>query len=220
MEQAFYRENRKRFGALMPEDAVAVFFSGEERRRTNDVFYEFEPDKNFLYLTGIDRERMALVITKKSGRVTETLFLPRIEEHREKWFGVQMRPGDATAISGIDALEEFQSLESFLFSLFSAPQSPAELRIPFGPTAPGEAPDWGRRMAGALKQAFPDIRVASATGLMTLLRYRKQPEEIEMIRQSARLLGQGLEKVQAMLAPGRYEYVHRCPVLWYCLRHR
>ncbi|MEA5012008.1 MAG: Xaa-Pro aminopeptidase [Angelakisella sp.] len=206
MEQKFYQENRRRFVKLMPEDTVAVFFSGEEHRRTNDVFYEFEPDKNFLYLTGIDREKMALLVLKRNGSVTEKLFMPAIEEEREKWYGVQLRPAQAAQISGITAMEDIKLLESFLFSLFASNGAPAKLMLPFGLAIPGEAPDQGRKLSANITAAFPSVDVVSAMGLMTSLRYCKQPQEITLIREAVALLGQGLQKVRELVAPGRYEY--------------
>lgn len=205
MGPAFYKNNRRRLGELMPPGTAAVFFSGEEHRRTNDVFYDFEPDKNFYYLTGLDREQMALVLVKHADGVSETLFLPAVDEQHEKWRGVRLREGEARAASGCAATEEIGLLEAWLFAQLSSVPG-ARLLLYFGPALAGEAPDAPRRLAARVAEQLPHVCVENSAPHMTQLRYRKQPEEIAAIRRAAALAARGLEKVRGLLAPGVREY--------------
>ena len=43
----------------MKENSLLVMFSGTEVRKTNDEFYPFYTDRNFLYLTGLDGKELA-----------------------------------------------------------------------------------------------------------------------------------------------------------------
>ncbi len=55
MNKEFYQGNRKLY-AQMKENALLVLFSGTEVRKTNDEFYPFYTNRNFLYLTGLDQK--------------------------------------------------------------------------------------------------------------------------------------------------------------------
>lgn len=54
MNKEFYSNNRQGFYRQMKENSLPVMFSGTEVRKTNDEFYTFYTDRNFLYLTGLD----------------------------------------------------------------------------------------------------------------------------------------------------------------------
>ena len=206
MEPNFHRNNRRRLGELLPPGSAALFFSGDVHRRTNDVFYDFEPDKNFYYLTGLDREDMALALVKEEAGFSELLFLPPVEEQYEKWRGVRLREHEALAQSGCAAAEDITQLLPWLHSLCAPGKAVQRLYLYFGPATPGEAPDAPRRLARELSGAFPQLSVENCAPYMTTLRYQKQPEEIEAIRSAAGLVATGLAKVRALLAPGLREY--------------
>ena len=72
MKTTFFINNRTRFAQNMDDYSTAVFFSGKAPRESADQQYSFSVDRNFFYLTGIDREDMVLVINKVAGKVTET----------------------------------------------------------------------------------------------------------------------------------------------------
>ncbi|MCL2472967.1 MAG: aminopeptidase P N-terminal domain-containing protein, partial [Treponema sp.] len=60
MENSFYTGNRQALLARLkseqgPSDALAVVYSGEAPRKTNDEYYPFFTNRNFIYLTGIDQ---------------------------------------------------------------------------------------------------------------------------------------------------------------------
>ena len=70
MTTEFFRGNRERLYARMKDNALLVLFSGAEIRKTNDEYYPFYTDRDFLYLTGLDGKGLALLARKDSrGRV-------------------------------------------------------------------------------------------------------------------------------------------------------
>lgn len=48
MNKEFYQGNREKLYAQMKENALLVLFSGTEVRKTNDEFYPFYTNRNFL----------------------------------------------------------------------------------------------------------------------------------------------------------------------------
>ena len=71
---------------------MICIFSGSAPMRSLDEAYPFCVDRNFYYLTGIERENMILVLRKTySGSVVETLYIEPYDEVMAKWVGARMR---------------------------------------------------------------------------------------------------------------------------------
>lgn len=67
MTKEFFQGNRERLYAGMKENSLLVLFSGVEVRKTNDEFYPFYTNRNFLYLTGLDGKELAFLVRKDGG---------------------------------------------------------------------------------------------------------------------------------------------------------
>ena len=48
----------------MPENSMAIFYSGVNMVRANDVDFEFHQDPNFYYLTGLNEPNSILIFLK------------------------------------------------------------------------------------------------------------------------------------------------------------
>ena len=48
----------------MPDNSMAIFYSGINMVRSNDVDFEFHQDPNFYYLTGLNEPNSILVLFK------------------------------------------------------------------------------------------------------------------------------------------------------------
>lgn len=92
--------------------SAAVLFAGKAPIKRGDENYPFSPDRNFYYVTGIEREDCILFLAKTRTGVEETLYIPRDNGVMAKWVGANMTAEEATAASGvenigwIDAFEE------------------------------------------------------------------------------------------------------------------
>ena len=64
MEAAFYKGNREKLYGMMPEGSVVAVFSGKDILKTNDEYYPFFTDRNFVYLTGIECKEAVLLALK------------------------------------------------------------------------------------------------------------------------------------------------------------
>lgn len=86
----------------MKENSLLLMFSGTEVRKTNDEFYPFYTDRNFLYLTGLDSKELILFARKDGeGQVREKIFLLPPDLLQERWTGVRIKPEQAEELSGI-----------------------------------------------------------------------------------------------------------------------
>ena len=78
-----FSERRRQFQEAMEADSVAIFFSSEPAHKSNDTHYRFRQDTDFFYLTGLDEEQSALVMTNDQA----VLFLRERDPAMEQWVG-------------------------------------------------------------------------------------------------------------------------------------
>lgn len=100
-----YRLRRERLMEEVQGPCLVCLFSGQAPMRSLDEEYPFSVDRNFYYLTGLERENMALVLEKDvSGRTSQALYIEPYDEYLAKWVGGRMRPEEAGGISGVETV--------------------------------------------------------------------------------------------------------------------
>ena len=117
MDRSFYSRNRERLAERLKPGTLAVFFSGEEIRKTNDEYYPFFADRDFVYLTGIEQKQSVLLIMKDGSRVTERLYLLPGDLMAERWTGRRLKPAEAEAISGVTDVRSTDAFSRELHAL-------------------------------------------------------------------------------------------------------
>ena len=103
MQTTFYKNNRKRLGALLEDNAFCLLYAGTSLPKTADEDYEFQINTNFYYLSGITQAGSALLLVKKAGKVESFLYVDPYDEMYEKWIGHRLTKKEASAQSGIPA---------------------------------------------------------------------------------------------------------------------
>ena len=87
MENNFFSKNRENYFKEIKDNSVTILFSGVEKQRSGDQDYDFDVDRNFYYLTGIDQSKAILVLVKAKGENKEYLFVEETSEYMAKWVG-------------------------------------------------------------------------------------------------------------------------------------
>ena len=64
-----YLDRRNKISAYMRNGDMCILFSGTEIRMSRDQHYDFVVNKNFFYLTGIDKDKLVLFLTKVNGKI-------------------------------------------------------------------------------------------------------------------------------------------------------
>ncbi len=206
MKTDFFINNRTKFAERMDDYSAAVFFSGKAPRESADQQYSFSVDRNFFYLTGIDREDMVLIIKKNAGNVTETLYIPPVDEHFEKWYGILMRKEEAIEASGIKTVENRKDFLTQFSSLLSSSDRPDNVYIFSYITDADESYDSYRSLAHWMRNQYPAVNIKNSLDIMIDLRSSKSEEEIEEIKTSIVYTKEALEFVMKNLKPGKFEY--------------
>lgn len=198
-DPSIYRNNRERFAAALPDSTAALLFSGEEKHMSLDTDYRFFVDRNFFYLTGVERAGLVLLIEKNGGTASVKIFAPARDSLKERWHGKRMDYADIAAISGVageDVLDtekyeekEFELIKNTGIKVFldktSVMAKPSELKSKFEKD--------GRK-------------VADLSEITTSMRLVKQPYEIEAIRKAAAVTEEALEEMKKIIRPGVSEY--------------
>lgn len=209
MNSEFFMSNRKKFIEKMKEDSTAVFFSKKAPRENADAFYAHSVGRDFFYLTGIDREDMVLVISKIQGDVTETLYIPPVDETFEKWFGILVKKDEATKISGIQTVLDRNEFEQSFGKKTTYSERPDNIYIFLYYSDLYEPRSIEQIFASQIRKQFPSINIINSLEIITELRSVKQPEEIVEIRKAIDITKDALEYMMSNLHTGTFEYEAR-----------
>ena len=209
MTTEFFRGNRERLYAQMKDNALLVLFSGAEVRKTNDEYYPFYTDRNFLYLTGLDSKGLALLARKDSqGWVTEKVFLLPPDPMAERWTGRRISPDEAAERSGIGQVGFAAELAGELHQM-AAKGNYEYLYLDLYRADPADRDTPAHRLLKRAADHYPFLKIENANALIRRLRTIKQPCEIEAMRQAEKITCAGITAMMRASRPGMYEYQYK-----------
>ena len=205
MDSSFHSYNRQRLYELLPDGAVAVLFSGEAPRRSADMYYPFHCDRNFLYLTGLSREGIALLLRKTAAGSEATLYLPPKDALKERWSGKRYSADEARVISGIERIRSVDDFENDMFRLLNAGVT-GDIWLNLYKNRPGEYDDINYHFARKLQTIYVWLGIRTLLPMMRRLRVIKAPCEIEAARKAEIITGEGITAMMKASRPGVFEY--------------
>ena len=197
LDRTFFADNRRRFADRLPDNTVVYLFAGEAKKMCGDTDYRFLPDRNFYYMTGLERAGLILVIEKKSGIARDILYAPAHDKIAERWGGKRPDFEALTAVSGIrdvrneelfdeDAMAEAKDGNTGLAvdgsSIMEAPRSFTDKITTFG------------------------VKPANIAPIITDLRLIKSEDELDCIRQAAKITEEAIAELKPYVKPGVTEY--------------
>ena len=195
----FFQNNRKAFAEKLPDNTAAFLFSGEEKKMCADTEYRFLPDRNFFYLTGLEKPDLMLIIRKQDGNVSERLFAPEHDSLKERWTGKRMDFAKIAEISGISE-SNIRDRDDFADTAFNL-ASENKVRFAFdGSSVMAAAKDFADRDR---KQGREPLDISN---ILTELRLVKSDCEIASIEEAARITEESLAEMKKLIKPGVTEY--------------
>ncbi|MCK7486432.1 MAG: aminopeptidase P N-terminal domain-containing protein [Bacillus subtilis] len=87
MDQTVFQRHRARFIEQMTDRSAALSTAGDAAPQDGRPVYPYETNRNFLYLTGLSKPNMNLVLLKDQGRTFELLFIEETSDYINKWLG-------------------------------------------------------------------------------------------------------------------------------------
>ena len=209
MKKEFYKGNRERLYHSMKCNSLLVLFSGKEIRKTNDEYYPFYTDRNFLYLTGLDSMEFILTARKDAaGSTEETVYILPPDPMKERWTGKRIKPVEAAEQSGIS---DIRFLEQFTsdFHLLAVCGYYEYLYLDLYKADPS---DQDRPAHGFCQQVFssyPFLKPENANTLIRRLRTIKQACEIAAMKEAELITRDGIAAMMKASRPGMYEYQYK-----------
>lgn len=205
MAKVFFTQNRQRLAERMPQNSIAVLFAGKAPCKRGDEYYPFSPDRNFYYLTGIEREDMIFVLAKYGAQTEEILFLPRDNGEMAKWVGANMTPEEAQEVSGISDLRPLDAFtEDFAALVFRQNLTTLCLDMEHRQWADTQTP--ALRFAAECRANYPAMQFLDLYPIFGDLRLIKTPFELERMRKAMEITRKGLEAMMLHARPNMYEY--------------
>ncbi len=205
MDKEFFRANRRKVFEQMKDDAAIILFSGESVARTADELYPFTVNRNFYYLTGLDRERFVLFMTKRNGVLTEKLYIEEVDPEVEKWNGKMLTVSEAKDISGVDTIEYTpQFLPQLDREMLLHPVTYLYLDL--------EQRRWQAQLsqtqefAQTFSAKHPAVQLQNAYPIICELRTIKSPQEVELIQRAVDITKEGFEAMYKAAHVGVIEY--------------
>lgn len=169
------------------------------QKKTADEKYQFTPNRNFYYLTGIDEENHILVLSKFSGKIKEYLFIKEVDPIIEKWEGRTIRKEEVLEICDIEDVRYLGEFNNFIDKIISVNE---EINIYLDL----EKENNSYKYAHEIKDKYYNLNIKNAFKLIGDLRIIKSEEEIERIRKAIEITIEGIEILMKNSKSGIKEY--------------
>jgi len=196
MENSLFQNRREKLLERIKDDSIVILFSGEKIYRSADQEYPFSVNRNFYYLTGIDKPNIAYLAYKRDGKVVENIFVERIDEQMEKWVGKKMRPNEAKEISGVKVAKfeyEFESMIESIMINFKFKRVYLDLeRRRFD-----ESNSKSNRFAAKLADGYKQLDIVDSYFLVAKMRMVKDAVEIDKIKKAIDITKDGVESLMS-----------------------
>ncbi|MBE6958851.1 MAG: M24 family metallopeptidase [Ruminococcaceae bacterium] len=184
---SIYTARRSKLMENKQGPCLVCIFSGSAPMKSLDAAYPFYVDRNFYYLTGIERENMVLLLRKNHlGEVSEMLFIEPYDEVLAKWVGGRMRAGEATEISGIATIREIADFNSVLNSIIDSTRGLGKLQVYLDMWRHREdqADTPAHTLAAHLQKRYPNVAIEDIFGDMAAMRLIKSEDELALMRKA------------------------------------
>lgn len=202
-----YSKRRQTVFDRMADHSIAVLYSGIEHHVSADEYDLFtaHANRNFFYLTGLRRDKMALVLDKAAAEPKTTLFIEEADPAMERWYGRKVTVDEAKELSGIDnvrfideldgALDMIMTREDVYTAYFDTYRHQKE-----------DLPDYNVVKANEFKAAYPGVSIRNLFPFVAEQRMQKDEDEIALTKEAIKLTDTALKNVLANLKPGMFEY--------------
>jgi Xaa-Pro aminopeptidase len=189
----------------LPDQALVILSSASLVTRSRDTEYPFRQASDFWYLTGF-LEPDALLVIKKDHHTSQCLlFSQPKDKQQETWTGIRLGQEAAVQQLGFDQAYVFQALDETLPPLLAEVN---EVWMPLEDEALYSRYLHWRQLVRRLQKrgaSLPDrlVDLSSQLGEMRLI---KQPEEITLLREAARISAVAHCRAMQVCHPGLYEF--------------
>ncbi len=194
----FFKKNRDKLFNILQDGEMVILFSGEAPVKRGDEKYPFSPDRNFYYITGIEREKCAFIMSKINEERFERLYIEEDNGEQAKWVGATMTSAQAADISGIESIKTISEIYN---DIEAGKRHYSKIFLDW------ERKDlFGEESLDGFKSKYKNITFQNIHSLIAEMRVIKEPEEIELIEKAIEITKQGIEAMMKNAKAGMMEY--------------
>ncbi|WP_058230375.1 aminopeptidase P family protein [Clostridium butyricum] len=205
MEKMVYSEHRSALMNKIDNNSIVILFAGNAPKKTGDEVYQFTPDRNFYYLTGISEENHIVVLSKFNNEISEKLFLKEIDLAKEMWNGKTLRDFEAKEISGIEDTVYMNEFYGYLNRLIKGAEE-INLYLDLDRQNYCEEDSKGNKFAEVFKGKYPQVIIKNVSSNITPLRMIKSKSEIAEMQRAIDITIDGVESLMKNSKAGMKEY--------------
>ena len=210
LKKEFFIKNRNKYFDIVEDNSLSILFSGRLVNRTADENYDFEVDKNFYYLAGINQDEVILALLKSGDSKRSVLFIEENDPTYIKWYARKLYVEEAKELSGIDEVHYLSEFDSFVFNCLNSTRAGNVLYNKLYLSLERRNQKGFNTLAlsysKAFKKNYPDIEIKNNYNLIVSLRMVKEKEEVELIKESIKTTKGGIEALLKNMKEGLYEY--------------
>ena len=204
-----YQERRLRLADIL-EDGDAIFiFSGCSVACSEDECYPFNVNRNFFYLTGLEKEDMVLVLRKTNGQVVTAMFISEVKEAVAKYVGASMTKSEVKKATGVVQVLDREELMNFVSSLYNYGHANGHMRIwlDLWRYQHNQVESEAERFARKLETTFINVEIKDVRDKLAQMRMIKDETEVQEIKKAINTTKLGVEAMMRMIKPGMNEMV-------------
>ena len=210
MDKEFFVRTREKYLANVKENSISIFHSGKVFPKSADQDFDFEVDKNFYYLTGLNQAEVILVLIKHQDDFDEMLFIEENDPLYVKWNGAKLTKEEATSISGIKSIKYLNDFSSTVYSLLNNTRVSGlcyhDVYLNLERRNNPSYSNWALDYANDFKIKYPEVLINNSYNTVIGLRSIKTAEEIAKIKASIATTKTGVEALMKHSEAGLYEY--------------
>jgi len=209
MDKQFHINNRKRLLERLKPHSIAAVFSGNEIRKTNDEYFPFFADRNFVYLTGLEGKNFILLMMKDGEEAfRERLYILPPDPMAERWTGRRIKPVEAEALSGISDVRYVDAFEADFHRLASAGLY-ENVNLDLFRVSPDDIDRPAHKLLRLVQREYPYLKIDNLNPHLRSLRLIKQACEIQATKKAEIITGEGILAMMKASRSGMYEYQYK-----------
>ena len=199
-----YSNRRQKVIKSLPSNGAVIIFSGRAPMCSEDEAYPFSVNKNFYYLTGLEKEDMALLMYSIDGITREILFIQPYDEKLARWVGGRMSKQEARDVCEIEDIRDYENLDNVVSSLMNSARRDNNFKFYFDlwQYYMNQESSSASQYAKKLQDIYPGVVIKDIYPVLTHLRLIKDEYEISCIRKAIHTTNMGIQQMMRSAKPG------------------
>jgi len=205
MNKSEYIKNRSRFMEGRENNSIVILFAGKPCKKTGDELYQFTPNRNFYYLTGVQEEEHIVVLSRFKDIANEKLFLKDLDLDKEMWNGKTLRDSEGKEISGIEDVVYMKDFNSYINRLINGSEE-INLYLDLNREAIDESDSIANIFANEIKNKYPQVIIKNLSSKIAPFRMVKSEQEIVEMQKAIEITIDGVKSLMNNAKVGMKEY--------------